>query len=267
MKCASFLLRCSTDLLLSDLSTYGLPIPSGFPESMIPPADEPIPEEEGVLQEEGNSVQVVPGSRLPLPHDGPLIGMESSRTESGQSLQASRVRTAGLRRRNVQSVRRVLFDVDKGSINHEENVKFMEDEMRKVCREASDRWNFDFAQGRPIRSSGSRYPWSVLRDPPASPSKTQATKDPSDSRSELQETGTAAASLPRVQNEESDSKTINPSKSGEPSASSVHPKSVVTGGTSSQTSDNEEGERTKRKTKKRSSSESGESADYFIAAR
>ena len=58
-------------------------------------------------------------------------------------------------------VKRALF----GPTDHEENLRFVKNELKKARSEASSRWNFDFDSGRPL--SG-QYDWEEVESSTAS---------------------------------------------------------------------------------------------------
>ncbi|XP_076062926.1 uncharacterized protein LOC143038002 [Oratosquilla oratoria] len=51
--------------------------------------------------------------------------------------------------------RRNLF----GPVDHDENLKFIHDELNKISQMDTKRWNFDFKQGRPLEG---RYEWTEM---------------------------------------------------------------------------------------------------------
>ena len=53
-------------------------------------------------------------------------------------------------------VKRALF----GPTDHEENLRFVRNEMKKAKNEAANRWNFDFDAGTPLKG---RYDWEAAR--------------------------------------------------------------------------------------------------------
>lgn len=55
---------------------------------------------------------------------------------------------------NPQRVKRALF----GPTDHEENLRFVRNEMKKAKNEASNRWNFDFDRETPLKG---RFDWEA----------------------------------------------------------------------------------------------------------
>lgn len=58
-------------------------------------------------------------------------------------------------------VKRALF----GPTDHEENLRFVKNELKKARSEASSRWNFDFDSGRPLHG---QYDWEEVESSTAS---------------------------------------------------------------------------------------------------
>ena len=58
-------------------------------------------------------------------------------------------------------VKRALF----GPTDHEENLRFVKNELKKARSEASSRWNFDFDSGRPLTG---QYDWEEVESTTAS---------------------------------------------------------------------------------------------------
>lgn len=58
-------------------------------------------------------------------------------------------------------VKRALF----GPTDHEENLRFVKNELKKARSEASSRWNFDFDSGRPLTG---QYDWEEVESSTAS---------------------------------------------------------------------------------------------------
>ena len=58
-------------------------------------------------------------------------------------------------------VKRALF----GPTDHEENLRFVKNELKKARSEASNRWNFDFDSGRPLTG---QYDWEEVESTTAS---------------------------------------------------------------------------------------------------
>jgi len=52
-------------------------------------------------------------------------------------------------------VKRALF----GPTDHDENIRFVENELKKARNEASSRWNFDFDSGKPLQGN---YDWEEI---------------------------------------------------------------------------------------------------------
>ena len=57
---------------------------------------------------------------------------------------------------NPHRVKRALF----GPTDHEENLRFVRNELKKARSEAANRWNFDFDNERP---RDGRYNWEEVR--------------------------------------------------------------------------------------------------------
>ena len=57
---------------------------------------------------------------------------------------------------NPHRVKRALF----GPTDHEENLRFVRNELKKARSEAANRWNFDFDTERPLDG---RYSWQEVR--------------------------------------------------------------------------------------------------------
>lgn len=81
-------------------------------------------------------------------HSGSSSGSESGRQSASGS---SRPDPA------VSRVRRALF----GGGNREENIRFAQEQLARSRREASDRWDFDFENDRPIL--GRNYEWELAQ--------------------------------------------------------------------------------------------------------
>jgi len=62
---------------------------------------------------------------------------------------------------NTHRVKRALF----GPTDHEENLRFVKNELKKARSEASSRWNFDFDTGKPLCGT---YDWEEVKSPTAS---------------------------------------------------------------------------------------------------
>ena len=57
---------------------------------------------------------------------------------------------------NTNRVKRALF----GPTDHEENLRFVQNELKKHRSEASSRWNFDFDAGKPMSGP---FDWEEVR--------------------------------------------------------------------------------------------------------
>jgi len=62
---------------------------------------------------------------------------------------------------NTHRVKRALF----GPTDHEENLRFVKNELKKARSEASSRWNFDFDTGKPLCGA---YDWEEVKSPTVS---------------------------------------------------------------------------------------------------
>jgi len=76
---------------------------------------------------------------------------------------------------NPHRVKRALF----GPTDHEENLRFVRNELKKARSEAASRWNFDFDTERPLDG---RYSWQEVRSSSAvtavlNPEKHQTSKE------------------------------------------------------------------------------------------
>jgi len=76
---------------------------------------------------------------------------------------------------NPHRVKRALF----GPTDHEENLRFVRNELKKARSEAASRWNFDFDAERPLDG---RYSWQEVRSSSAvtavlNPEKHQPSKE------------------------------------------------------------------------------------------
>jgi len=76
---------------------------------------------------------------------------------------------------NPHRVKRALF----GPTDHEENLRFVRNELKKARSEAASRWNFDFDSERPLDG---RYSWQEVRSSSAvtavlNPEKHQTSKE------------------------------------------------------------------------------------------
>lgn len=76
---------------------------------------------------------------------------------------------------NPHRVKRALF----GPTDHEENLRFVRNELKKARSEAASRWNFDFDSERPLDG---RYSWQEVRSTSAvtavlNPEKHQTSKE------------------------------------------------------------------------------------------
>ena len=56
---------------------------------------------------------------------------------------------------SANRVKRALF----GPTDHDENIRFVENELKKARNEASSRWNFDFDSGKPLQGN---YDWEEV---------------------------------------------------------------------------------------------------------
>lgn len=70
------------------------------------------------------------------------------------------VRSAGGRRSplteaETSRVRRALF----GPVDHDENLRFVKQELERGQKEAAKRWNYDFVNDRPVNDPEQRYVW------------------------------------------------------------------------------------------------------------
>lgn len=57
--------------------------------------------------------------------------------------------------RSRRPVRRSLF----GEVDHDESMKFLQQELNSIHESQSKRWNFDFQDEKPINSSSANYEW------------------------------------------------------------------------------------------------------------
>ena len=74
------------------------------------------------------------------------------------------IRSAGGRRSplteaETSRVRRALF----GPVDHDENLRFVKQELERGQKEAEKRWNYDFVNDRPVNNPEQRYVWESMR--------------------------------------------------------------------------------------------------------
>lgn len=100
-------------------------------------------------------------------------------------------------------VKRRLF----GPVDHEENLRFVKREIAKNLEENTAKYNFDFANGRPLKDG--RFEWEVLGAPPAAvppttvPPAEAAAEDrlkeePCDKTAAIRDQGSERAPIPVV---------------------------------------------------------------------
>ena len=86
----------------------------------------------------------------PPGNSGPLIDNHGSVRPGG--------RTSPLTEAETSRVRRALF----GPVNHEENLRFVQQELARGQKEAERRWNYDFVNDRPVNDPDRRYVWECM---------------------------------------------------------------------------------------------------------
>lgn len=67
-------------------------------------------------------------------------------------------RRSPLTEAETSRVRRALF----GPVDHEENLRFVKQELERGQREAEKRWNYDFVNDRPVNDPDRRYVWESM---------------------------------------------------------------------------------------------------------
>ena len=67
-------------------------------------------------------------------------------------------RTSPLTEAETSRVRRALF----GPVDHEENLRFVQQELQRGQKEAEKRWDFDFVNDRPVNNPDRRYVWESM---------------------------------------------------------------------------------------------------------
>lgn len=61
--------------------------------------------------------------------------------------------------RSRKQVRRCLF----GAVDHNESMRFLQNELNSIQESQSRRWNFDFHDEKPINSSNGIYEWEPVQ--------------------------------------------------------------------------------------------------------
>merc|ERR1719365_423249 len=125
---------------------------------------------------------------------------------------------------NPHRVKRALF----GPTDHEENLRFVRNELKKARSEAANRWNFDFDNERP---RDGRYNWEEVR----SVSAVTAVLNPEkhgrmekENRVSQADTDSSVESLSATTNTIDDLKTPPQTSDPEPSSSSPSSSSCLT---------------------------------------
>ena len=164
---------------------------------------------------------------------------------------------------NPHRVKRALF----GPTDHEENLRFVRNELKKARSEAASRWNFDFDAERPLDG---RYSWQEVRSSSAvtavlNPEKHQPSKEfrlpegSKENRVSQADTDSSVESLSAPTNSIDDLKT--PPQTSEPEPSSSSSPSSSSGLTTNLPSLPSHGAKSQTKEKKLS----GKNARTFLA--
>jgi hypothetical protein len=110
----------------------------------------------------------------PPGNSGPLLDNHGSVRPGG--------RTSPLTEAETSRVRRALF----GPVNHEENLRFVQQELARGQKEAERRWNYDFVNDRPVNDPDRRYVWESMESCPRKYTQIVSNSDTEESNNTVQ---------------------------------------------------------------------------------